>query len=132
MQKIQLGSEVRCTITNFTGILLSEESHHYGCTTYSIQPMGTDDVSKQRSVSSAYVEKIGEGVINKVQYSPEIVPRFSLGDKIETVMGLRGTVTVIQRTLHGSLRYFVEPGKEASSDSKEVFVTFEPLMKKVA
>lgn len=131
MQKIQLGSEVRCIITNFKGILLSEEFHYYGCTTYTIQPMGTDDISKQRTVSSAYVEKIGEGVINKVQYSPEIVPRFNLGDKIETVMGLQGTITIIQRTLHGSLRYFAEPGKEASSKSKEVFITFEPLMRKV-
>ena len=131
MQKIQLGSEVRCTITNYKGILVSEESHHYGCTTYHIQPMGTEDVSKQRSVSSAYVEKIGDGVISKVQYIPEIVPRFKLGDNIKTVMGITGTITVIQRTIHGSIRYFIEPGKETDSENKEVFVTFEPLMAKV-
>lgn len=121
-----LGCELKCILSGFKGILVNVEYHINGCTRYTLLPEGTEDLNKMYSVSKSYVEKISDGVLKELPYMPTLSPKFKLGDKVKTVMGCEGVITIIQHTIQGSLRYFIATDKK---DADNCFIAFEPTMK---
>ncbi len=129
MKTYKLGTELRCQISGFVGVAVAMEEHYYGCTTYSLMPRGCEDVRKVHRVSVSYVEKVGRGVVDKLAHITRESVNFKCGDLIETVMGVRGTVTLVQHTMHGRVRYFAQA--ESEDGKSELFVCIDPTMRLV-
>lgn len=131
-KELELGCEVRCMVTGYEGILMTIDTHFYGCTRGLIGKLGEQEWSKFYGAPLPTIERIGDGIIKEMPYMPKIEPRFKCGDKIETVLQTGGIVVTVSETLHGTTRYFVESMQESETTVEDAFITFEPLMKKVA
>jgi len=126
---IQLGQKVRDKTSNFIGIAYTLDKHCFGCETVFIMPEGFDDIEKGHEISTAVVEVIDDGILDKLGYVPAIKPMYEPGERVTTVMGCTGTITVRSLTLHNTFRYFISLDNEKTNDKREMIISFENLLK---